>query len=169
MTFGDIFALMSLILGSAGALWAGMTLSAIFFPDRTLMMSKRFEHHPFKTFLLGLLFFAPVTVVGILLLGPAPPLGVTIFIAEIGVIVFGAGGFARFAARRIEEHGGATSEYDAIARGAGLLVLAQLMPLFGWLLMVPYVLIASFGAGCLGIVSRRVAIGTAAPPTLETP
>ncbi len=53
--------------------------------------------------------------------------------------------------------------------GAGLLVLAQLMPLFGWLLMVPYVLIASFGAGCLGIVSRRVAIETPVPPTLETP
>ena len=47
--------------------------------------------------------------------------------------------------------------------------MAQLMPLFGWLLMVPYVLIASFGAGCFGIVSRRIAIETIAPPTLETP
>ena len=46
------------------------------------------------------------------------------------------------------------SRFSALARGAGLIVVMGLVPLFGWFAYVPLVIVIAIGAGGQAIFSR---------------
>lgn len=168
MILGDVFATIAIIVFSGLAAWAGGLMSAILFPQRTERASLDFEHRPWVTFLVGLGLMTVFGTLGAVLFGPAPTrgLGGFVFAAILGVAVFGSGGLYRLMGRRIRDNDGGTSTYQSIAKGGMLVVAAELLPVFGWFLLLPYVLIASFGAGCRAMVGGRRRVSDA-PPFVE--
>jgi hypothetical protein len=166
---GDVWATVAIIVFSGLAAWAGGVLSALLFPDRTEQASYDFEYRPWGTFFIGLGLMAIASFVGVVLFGPAPTraFGFIVFGAILGVAVFGTGGLFRLIARRVLKNGGAQSEYQAIAKAGLLVVTAELLPVFGWFLLLPYVLVASFGAGFKKLFFYRVRHTIEAPPQPE--
>ena len=129
-----------------------------------------FENRAWKTFFIGLAMLVPVVVISIVLINNAVQvIGFPLLVGAVGVAVFGSGGLTRLVARRVSDHGGGTSSYQALAKGGALIVLAELMPVFGWFMVMPYVLVSSFGAGVLVIFRRPVKVEVAAPPSPEAP
>ena len=167
MTIGDVLLLCVGIFGSLTAAWAGAVLSAILFPERTHKASKDIEDHPWGTFFIGLGIIVPLSVLAFVLAAPPfSPLAVLLIISILAIASLGSGGMARLVARRIDDQGGAKSSYQAITRGAALIMVAEMLPVVGWMLVFPYVQIASFGAGVKSLFKKHVAI--TAPPTVET-
>lgn len=169
MILGDVFATIAVILFSGLAAWAGGLISAILFPQRTERASLDFENRPWATFLIGLGLLAVFGFFATLLFLPAATrgLGAFCYAGMLGVAVFGSGGLFRLVARRVSDHGGATSDYQAMAKAGLLVIAAELLPVFGWFLLLPYVLVASFGAGCRALVKGRIRTTTEAPPVVE--
>ena len=167
LTIGDVLFFSIAVFGSLTAAWAGAVLAAILFPERTHKASKDFEDHPWLTFLIGLVTLAPLVFLAAVLAQQPPfsALAIVLVLAILAVTVLGSGGVARLVARRVEEQGGAQSSYHAIAKGAALVVIAEFIPVFGWFLVFPYVLIASFGAGLKSLFRKRAVVQ--APPATE--
>ena len=169
MILGDVFATIAVILFSGLSAWAGGLMAAILFPERTERASLDFENRPWVTFLIGLGLMVLFVTIGIVLYIPAVLRGLSLFVfaSIIGVAVLGSGGLFRLMARRVNNNGGASSNFQAIAKGGALVVSAELLPVFGWFLLFPYVLVASFGAGCRAMVRGRVRRTVEAPPRAE--
>jgi hypothetical protein len=154
---GDVQAIVAIIVFSGLAAWAGGVIAALLFPARTERASLDLEHRVWPTFFVGLAFML-VLVTFAVVLSPLPAtrwLAFLIYSGVIGVGVFGTGGLFRLIARRIQDNNGSASNYGAIAKGGALVVAAELLPVFGWFLLFPFVLIASFGAGCKALVRNR--------------
>ena len=172
MIVGNVLLIALIVITSAATGWAGAVLSAILFPERTERASMHFENRAWKTFFLGLLMFVPIVIIGVFLANNGLQIiSIPLFAAVIGISIFGTGGLVRLVARRIHDHGGSGSSYQALAKGGLLIVLAELLPVFGWVVIFPYVLIASFGAGVFALFGRRrlVIVEAGAPPTAEAP
>ncbi|MEX2244038.1 MAG: hypothetical protein WD716_09365 [Fimbriimonadaceae bacterium] len=168
---GDVLATIAIILFSGLAAWAGGLLSAMIFPERTERASNNFEYRPWATFFIGLALMLVSSFFGAVLFGIPNPvsrfLGGAIFAAILGIAVFGSGGLYRLVARRVRTSGGAETDYHSLAKAGMLVVAAELLPFFGWFLLFPYVLIASFGAGCMALgrpARKRVSIADGPPP-----
>ncbi len=166
---GDVQATVAIVLFSGLAAWAGGLLSALLFPDRTEQASFDFEYRPWATFFIGLGLMLVFVTIGALLyaIPPTRAFGAAVWFGVVGVALFGTGGLFRLIARRVRKNGGAGSDYQALAKAGMLVIAAELMPFFGWFLLLPYVLITSFGAGCKKLFFYRVRHGAEAPPTAE--
>ncbi len=170
MIVGNVLLIALIVVTSAATGWAGAVLCAILFPERTERASMHFENRAWKTFFLGLLMFVPIVFIASeRFMAGQQIIALPIFAAVIGISLFGTGGLVRLVARRINDHGGSGSSYQAMAKGGLLIVLAELLPVFGWVVIFPFVLIASFGAGVFAIFGRRRAarVEAGAPPTPE--
>ena len=172
LLLGDVLATVAIIVLSGLAAWAGGLLSALLFPERTERASLDFEYRPWVTFFIGLGLMAVAAFVATVLFTPAVTraIGAFLYFAILGIAVFGSGGLFRLIARRVHRAGGAESEYRALAKAGMLVTGAELLPLFGWFLLLPFVLISSFGAGCRAMFFYRQRHSTAeAPPHVEAP
>ncbi len=171
LLFGDVLATIAMVLFSGLAAWAGGLLSALLFPDRTEQASFDFEYRPWGTFFIGLGLMLVFVVIGAVLYAvPAVRLlGVGVWFSVVGIALFGSGGLFRLIARRVRGSGGAQSDYQALAKAGMLVVAAEMLPFFGWFLLLPYVLITSCGAGCKKMFFYRVRHTVDAPPTPEAP
>lgn len=170
LLMGDVLATVAIIVLSGLAAWAGGLLAALLFPERTEQASFDFEYRAWSTFFIGLGAMAVVGFVAVVLYGPPPtrPIGAFVFMAMLGVALFGTGGLFRLVARRVRRTGGSQSDYGALARAGLLLTCAELLPFFGWFLLLPFVLISSFGAGCRAVFFyRRRHSAVEAPPPAE--
>jgi hypothetical protein len=169
LLFGDVLATIAMVLFSGFAAWAGGLLSALLFPDRTEQASFDFEYRPWATFFIGLALLLVVVTVGAVLyaIPPVRAIGVGLWFGTVGVALFGSGGLFRLIARRVRKSGGAQTDYHALAKAGMLVVAAELLPFFGWFLLLPYILVTSFGAGCKKLFFYRVRHTVDAPPTPE--
>lgn len=164
-TVGDVLFLFVAIFGGLTAAWAGSVLAAILFPERTHRASMSFEDHPWLTFVIGLVTLVPLALICFALFSRpfTLPFGFLMMLALLGTAVLGSGGLARLVARRIDDQGGAASSFQAITKGAALIFIAEFLPVFGWLFVFPYVLIASFGAGIKSFFKKRAVVQAPAP------
>jgi hypothetical protein len=148
-------------------------LAALLFPARTEQASFDFEHRAWAMFFVGLLAMGLVAFVGAVMFNVPNPVvrtvGAVLYGLALGVSVFGSGGLFRLIGRRVRSTQGAPGDYQAIARGGFLVVAAELLPFFGWFLLFPFVLLASFGAGLRAMFAYRERHSVEAPPAPEAP
>jgi len=91
---------------------------------------------------------------------PIPTLGAWIVVlAMLSLAALGGSGLAMLAADRVQEHEPRLSAYAALMRGAALVVVPGLLPVFGWFLVGPALLFVGVGAGVR-------ALRLASPPVL---
>lgn len=149
VTLGDVFLIFAGLLGVSLAAWAAMVLSCMLFPARCATGAQELEYHPVRAFFIGLSILLPVGGVGMFLIAlPAPVakfLGLVVWLILLAFAAFGSGGLARLVGQRVQTTGGASTFYGGYVRGASLVVLACHIPLVGWFLFAPLLLVCSLG------------------------
>lgn len=167
MGIGDSIMIASCLAGLMAALPALLLFLNLAFPRTTARAARRLRHGAVTPFFVGLV---PVVVlggpvVGMLALGSVFQLiGV---LALLGLFLWaftGLAGLARLLGERLfgAEHA-AARPLVAGAAGAAVLSFALAFPLLGWLLLLPFGLIAGLGATILGRRARY-----ADPPDAST-
>lgn len=166
MLIGDVLAITAGLAAICASAWALMVGVAVMFSHRTRHACRVVERNGWSTLAIGL----PIALVGgflsVALVGAPNPLakliGTAIYLALLSIAVVGAGGLATFVGRKIEPLDPSVSPFKALSRGAAILVLGCLLPLFGWFLFAPALLVMSIGAGVRALVAKP-----AAPPVMS--
>lgn len=153
----------SIVFGAAG-LWAAILICGLLLSGRTTRAAAALELRPSKLAFGGLL----VGVVGIgaglgLLNAPGgfKVIGWAFLAATLVLALIGSAALAQLAGRRIQQLDDTRSSFTALWRGAGMLVLAGLIPAIGWFVLFPIMLLLSLGAGLSALAREKAPALTA--------
>lgn len=170
---GDVALTVTVLVITGLAAWATLLLLTLLFPSRSAVAAQEMEHHPWRALWLGLAVFGPGALIGLVALNlPSPAAKLLGFVGLLLLLILGflgATGLVDLMAKRMMDQEGAPNRFAAVSKGAGLLTLAGLLPLVGWFLVAPVVLVAGIGAGVRGVFARSPKAATAAVPPRVTP
>jgi hypothetical protein len=157
VTIGDVFAVIFALTGIGLTAWALTVSCALLFPERVHLAREGAEKGFWRNLPLGLLVLL-VGLVGVVLLGghlPAKMLGWLLISGVLGVGAVGAAGLSHLASTRLKRMAPEMGEYPAFVRGAGFIVTASMLPVLGWFLFAPAVLLTSFACGARAAFHRN--------------
>jgi hypothetical protein len=162
VTFGDVLAAVASLVGICVSAWATLVLFSLFFPSRASQAASSIRRSASGMGLRGFAI-ALVMIVATIFLARLPfPMAKLaawgIMLALLSLAALGGSGLALLAADRVQEHEPQLSPYKALMRGAALVVVPGLLPVFGWFLVGPAMLFVGVGAGTNALVVAR-------PPT----
>jgi hypothetical protein len=158
---GDVLAVVAALVGICASLWALMLVATLLFESKAAAAAEEAEVHPVKSLLAGLLVLLVVGVPSLAILNVPLPLakaaGWTMLMIVLSVAAVGGGGLAVLCGERMRQRAPHLSDLGAASRGAGVLVLATLVPIFGWFFLGPLLLVLALGSGsrALWIRSRN--------------
>jgi hypothetical protein len=170
MTLADVLtAIAGLALAGAG--FASMAvILALVMPATVERATARIANRKGLSFALGLLaLFALMTLAGRLMKTPSPPARLAAFVLILGGLataLLGGVALARALARRLRETEGPIGLRDLL-RGVFLLETAVLLPIVGWLVVLPIAFLISLGAGLQSLWPGAHRPATAASPAAE--
>ena len=154
MSMGDVFATIAIAITIVLTSWATTLTLALLCPNPVARAEKATQNP--RGILLGGLLLLFVGFFGIVSLGNPFPLvklvALVVLLAVLALASFGLAGICQAASRRIMDLDPATAPYPALVRGSACVVGATLLPILGWLLYGPLLLIASLGAGWKALV-----------------
>jgi hypothetical protein len=136
------------------------------FPEFVDRCRERIRHAPFKPFLLGTAATVPTVVVGIAMLrAPSPVLkfaGATLLLLVILAGLLGSAGLAAQVGIGLGAYPDERLSWRRVWRGGLVLGLTFILPLIGWLIILPGTLIIGVGAALqslrpTGVVPARSA------------
>ncbi len=155
----DVFTVTFLILGMLITLPALWLLMRALFPAAVDRSRGRIAATPVRCFLAGLL---PAVLALALMAQPAPAgkgLGVVLFLVLVLISGIGLAGLSTIVGERLPSTADDGRPWRGMVRGAVCLELAFLLPVLGWLGILPIALVTGLGAAIMALVSP----GTAAP------
>jgi hypothetical protein len=151
MTFGDVLAVVAGLIGVCISAWTTLVFFSLFFPARADQAAHSIQMSPSK---MGLRGFGIVLVMAVFAIAlfklhnPMPTLlAWTILLALLSLAALGGSGLTLLAAARVHDREPQLSAYAALMRGAALVVVPGLLPVFGWFLVAPMMLFVGVGAG----------------------
>lgn len=174
ITIGDAMSVIALIIGVGVSTWGMLVGVALICSRRAAQAREHLEKAPWRAFIIGVALTITVGVVAFNLLnvtnGVVKLAGWTLLVMLFATSAFGGAGLAQLVGERIGRLDSQISPYLALARGAGLIVLMGLVPVFGWFAFVPAALLASLGAGFQALIVRarpQVAPAVVSQPRAE--
>jgi hypothetical protein len=171
-TIGDVLTFIGLISGLLISIWASLVGFALVFPHKTEHAKGHLQTAPWISLILGAAVLALGLIPAIVLLNIHIPLltlaGWGLILSMLGLMVIGGSGLALVMGDRMQKMDRRCSQLRGLSRSAGLMVLASLVPIFGWVLSV-IVWLASLGAGFQAVfVSGRRRAPQAVPPVFSS-
>jgi hypothetical protein len=158
-TIGDVLTIIGFIFGILVSIWALLVGFALLFPKKARAAQEEIETSPWLCFFTGLFTYAAGIVIVLLFLNLHNPfftlIGWSAAIVMLALSVVGGSGLSLLAGKRIQQMDRRRSQYRALERGALLLVVGSLLPVFGWFAFAPLVINFSLGAGALSVIFRR--------------
>ena len=158
-TIGDVLTVIGLIFGTLFAIWALMVCFALLFPKKVEKAKYEAQVHPWRALIVGAIFNTVLVIVaGALMAAPSPVaklIAWAIYLVVLGTMAVGASGIALVAADRIQQTDRRRSGYRSLERGAMLLVVGALLPVFGWFGFAPIMFLLAGGAGFRALYVRR--------------
>lgn len=159
ITLGDVLTVLSLMVAVMLSGWAMITISGLVFKRSAALSKESIVKKPVQCGLLGLVvsFFAiliPLVMVQV----PMPLikiLGVSLWGVYLVFVSVGAAGIATLLTERIGALDANHSPFVALTRSSTLIVLASSLPIIGWFLVGPLVLLVSSGAAAKNVFARR--------------
>ena len=156
MVTADVLAVVFTLLGLLLAVPAFVVVARALWPRLAAQSARRFALTPGRTVLTGFFVGLPVLVPPMLLMGvdlpPVHMLGVLWVGLALGLALAGAQGLAERIGTTLATPGDAHRPWAAVVKGTIALQLACLVPLLGWFLLFPLVLVAGAGAAVLSIL-----------------
>ena len=151
VTIGDVFSIVAAIFGLFITAWAASVAIMLLLPQATERARAVAEETPGRTILSGIALLLTVGLVGVVMLGNPLPLmkllGWTLTLGLLGIAAIGTAGIGQAAGSRIRVLAPEMPAYPAMVRGAAYVIGVTLLPLLGWFLFAPILLLASLGAG----------------------
>jgi hypothetical protein len=159
MTIGDVLAWVAGVLGVSVANWALLVGTALVFEKRAALAQQRIEEDSLRVFGTGVILVVTAGVLALVLVnqpnGALKLVGWMLLMGLLALCALGGGGLALLLGSRIRHLDSGLSSLSALARGAGLIVLAALVPVLGWFFLVPLAIIISLGAAFQVMWPRR--------------
>jgi len=158
LTIGDSFSIVAILVGLGLTTWSLIAVIAFLFPTKVQIASDKASTRPWASFGLGILMVVVLLIAVILFNFSAPGtklLGAILFLGTLMVGVLGVAGLAQFAARRLSPTlSSMNTDPQAFLKAAGFIVTAGMLPILGWFVFMPVVLIVSMGAGLSALLHR---------------
>jgi hypothetical protein len=158
-TIGDVLTIIGMIFGILVSIWALLVGFALLFPKKARAAQEEIETAPWLSFITGVLTYGIGIALVLVFLNLHNPLSTLIgWMVAIGMLalsVVGGSGLSLLAGKRIQQMDRRRSQYRALERGALLLVVGSLLPVFGWFAFAPLVINFSLGAGALSVIFHR--------------
>jgi hypothetical protein len=170
MTLADVLTAVA-GLAIAGAGFASMAIIlALVMPGTVERATARIANRKGLSFTLGLLgLFALLTLAGRLLKAPSPPARLAALVLILGGLataLLGGVALARALARKLRATEGPLGLRDLL-RGVFLLETAVLLPIVGWLVVLPIAFLISLGAGLQSLWPSAHRPAAAASPAAD--
>ncbi|HXG25145.1 MAG TPA: hypothetical protein VNJ09_11360 [Chthonomonadales bacterium] len=174
ITIGDAMSVIALVIGVGVSAWGMLVGVALICSHRAARAREHLEKAPWRAFVIGAALVITVGVIALNLLnvtnGVVKLIGWALLVMLFATSAFGGAGLVQLVGERIGKLDGQISPYVALARGAGLIVLMGLMPVFGWFAFAPAALLVSLGAGFQALIVRaqpQVTPAVATQPGVE--
>lgn len=155
-TIGDSFSIVATLTGVAVTVWAFEIACALLFPTRVEAARTAVSLKTGSCIGMGFvsLLFGVFTFVILQIPNPLTKLIGTILLScYFALVAVGSSGIAKLAAERMRTlKGGQSNLFDSYAKAALYLVIASLLPMLGWFLFAPLVLLIGGGAGTLAVL-----------------
>ncbi|BCM88387.1 hypothetical protein IAD21_00218 [Abditibacteriota bacterium] len=173
MTIGDVLAMIAGVTAFCFSVWSLLLGGTLLFTGCAATARTRLEETPLHTLGTGFLLLAVGGVVGLVLIGqPNGLLKLFGWVLLLGLLALGAlggTGIVLLAGERVRELDAKISAFEARRRGAALLVVAAFVPLLGWFLVAPLLIISSLGAGWYSFLRRnQTTVGSKTTVAIET-
>ncbi|OWU64687.1 MAG: hypothetical protein CBB60_008545 [Armatimonadetes bacterium Cent15-Ar3] len=151
VTIGDSFSIVATLAGVALTIWSFMLVCALLFPVRVEEARQAVSGSLGKCFGAGLVAFM-IGVIGFVVVQLPNPLlklvGMLIMSGYLGCVMVGASGVAKLAAQRIQDlTNQQESQFASYGKASWYLVVAGLLPVLGWFLFAPLMMVVGGGAG----------------------
>lgn len=146
MTIGDILGIIAGVTTICLSTWALLLSGTLLFARRAAAAQAHLETAPLRVLGVGVIFVALIGTGGFALLNQ--PNGLMKLLGWALLM-------ARLAGERVSRLDARFSTFGALTRGTGLLVIAGVVPLLGWFIVTPLMIIVSLGAGFHALFSRR--------------
>lgn len=171
ITMGDALSVVSAFLALGVSLWATTMLAALLAPHKARVAQERLASAPYRTGFVGLVSGFLWAGLGIVLLTQPVPVvklaGLVVLGTLACTLAVGLAGVSQLLAEAVGRRDPSLAAYTTLARGAGLVVAAAILPLVGWFFLGPIVLLVSVGAGFRALVERqRESTEATVPPEL---
>jgi hypothetical protein len=168
MIMADVLMWFLLIAGTYLVLNAYWLANEALFPHMVEAAGQRYRRRWVLCTLLGMVIFVPVFILGLVLLR-APSGGIKMLGAFISMSVFlvalvGSTGLCREIGAGLASPIDEMQPWRKVLRGGGVLGLMFVLPVVGWFLVLPWVLVSGGGALLLAWFERRFFSGRALVP-----
>src|SRR5258708_22269057 len=160
ITSGDWLTVLTAIAGLALAVWAMLVAAALLFRRKAEYAQHFYETSSVRSFITGIILGGGGYFIAAVMLGHGFPIiklvgWILAAFITTGSLVGGAG-LVLLAGNRVAGMEGKSISFGTLARGAALIVIAGLVPFFGWFAYVPVVILLSFGTGLRALVYKPV-------------
>ena len=155
-TIGDSFSIIATLGGVALTSWSFNVACGLLFPDR--VESARLAVSTKTSSTIGNGFLALLFgVVSFVVISASPPaiklLGMIMLASYFALVAVGIAGIAKLAAERMQAlKGGQSNLFDSFAKASMYLVLAAMLPVLGWFLLAPLLILFGGGAGLIALM-----------------
>jgi hypothetical protein len=154
MIMADVLAVFLVVIGLLLMFVVFWLAAAALFPCAVDRAEERYAR-PIRTTLWGLLVFAPLLLLGIVLSSKAANpalklLGAAIALVPLLLGLFGSAGLAQRIGRGLPSPTDATEPWRRVLRGGSVLALTFLLPFFGQFFLIPWALVSGTGAAVMG-------------------
>jgi hypothetical protein len=163
-TIGDVFAIIATLIGLGLTTWALLVSCALLFPRVVNRATVAADTNVRSNIVLGILMLLPALFGAGLLGQPAPLiklLGGGILLGCLSLVAIGMAGLSYLAADQIRKMDPTLGEYPTFLRGSAFLVTASMLPILGWFVFAPLVILASLGGGVKAVANRSALVTTA--------
>jgi hypothetical protein len=165
VTIGDAFSIVAILAGLALTAWGFMIACALLFPARVEVARNAISLGYKKCLGWGVLSLL-IAVFGVIVFNIPNPgfklLGFMIFAGYLGCVAIGMSGISKLASERFRVLAGSeTSLFAAYSKSAAYIVIASLLPVLGWFLFAPALILAAGGAGLMAIRRNVSAVNEA--------
>lgn len=159
MIMADVFKILFLVLGALLVLEAYWLATGALFPEWVARARGAYDARPLRATLVGAAISLPMGLVGIGMATNAPNAvlritGALVLSVPILLALGGSTGFALRIGAGLAMPEDERTPWRRVLRGGAVLSLTFLLPIVGWFLVFPWVLVSGVGAAWLA--SRRV-------------
>jgi hypothetical protein len=150
MIMADVFMWLFLILGILTVVVGYWLLSAALFPGLVGRARARYQDRPVRTVGVGFAVTVPLVVLGLVLAnlpnGGAKFAGFVVLLSLVLTGLVGSAGLARHVGHELASPVDVEQPWRRVLRGGTILSITFVLPLIGWLFVLPVTLVSGVGA-----------------------
>lgn len=158
MIMADVFKILFIILGLILCTVSYWLLFQALFASTVEQNRRAILTHPWRVFMTGVFAGLPLFLLGFAIMangaGPAKFVGGAIVVVILTLSLFGSTGLIHHIGMRLSAESVAGREGLTVLRGGTVVGIACVLPVVGWFLLLPVILITGFGAALRLLWSR---------------